>query len=72
MAVMVTSFKRTYASTLHLPGELFSIPLIPSAGHCRPMPLLETSGHSQVSLAQSILGSAALLGSKSLLLSPGF
>ena len=64
MAVMVTSFKRTCASTLQLPGELFSIPLIPSAGHCLPMPLLETPGHLPVSLAQSLLGS--------LLLSPRF
>ena len=35
----------------------------PAAGHCRPMPLLETPGHSQASLGQSLVGS--------LLLSPG-
>ena len=27
----------------------------PAAGHCRPMPLLETPGHSQESLSQSFL-----------------
>ena len=35
----------------------------PAAGHCRPTPLLETPGHSQASLGQSLVGS--------LLLSPG-
>ena len=35
----------------------------PAAGHCHPMPPLETSGHSQASLAQSLMGT--------LLLSPG-
>ena len=35
----------------------------PAAGHCRPMPLLETPVHSQASLGQSLVGS--------LLLSPG-
>jgi len=37
--------------------------LYSSAGHCRPVTLLETPGHSQASLAQSFVGS--------LLLSPG-
>ena len=55
--VMVTSFKRAYASTL-----VFSAP-DPAAGHCRPMSLPETPGHSQASLGQSLVGS--------LLLSPG-
>ena len=35
----------------------------PTAGHYGPMPPLETPGHSQASLAQSLVGS--------LLLSPG-
>ena len=57
MVVMATSFKRTYASTV-----VFSAP-DPTAGYCLPMPLPETLGHSQASLAQSVVGS--------LLLSPG-
>ena len=28
----------------------------PAAGHCRPMPLLETPEHSQESLSQSLVG----------------
>ena len=35
----------------------------PMAGHCQPTPLLQAPGHSQASLAQSLVGS--------LLLSPG-
>ena len=35
----------------------------PATGSCRPTPLLETPGHSQASLAQSLVGT--------LLLSPG-
>ena len=35
----------------------------PATGRCQPMPLLETPGHSQESLGQSLVGS--------LLLSPG-
>ena len=57
MAVMATSFKRTYASAV-----VFRAP-DPTAGHCRPMPLPETPGHAQASLVQSVVGS--------LLLSPG-
>ena len=57
MKIMVTSFKRTSACFL-----VFSA-LDPVAGHCRPMPPLQTPGHSQASLAQSLLGT--------LLLSPG-
>ena len=37
---------------------------LPHAGHCQPMPPLETPGHAQASLAQSLVGS--------LLFSPGF
>ena len=56
--VMATSFKRTYASTV-----LFSAP-DPAAVHCKPTPPPDTPGHSQASLAQSLVGS--------LLLSPRF
>ena len=55
--VMETSFKRTYSCT-----AVFSAP-DPTAGHCQPVPSLETPGHSQASLAQSLIGT--------LLLSPG-
>ena len=47
--VMVTFFRRIYAKTV-----VFSAP-DPKAGHCRPMPLLETPEHSQASLAQSLV-----------------
>ena len=57
MKIMATSFKRSHAGTATL-----SVPN-PAAGHCQPMPLLETAGHSQASLGQSPVGS--------LLLSPG-
>ena len=54
---MVTSFKRSHACT-----ATFGAPN-PAAGHQQLTPLLETSGHSQASLGQSLVGS--------LLLSPG-
>ena len=57
MKIMATSFKKSHAYTAAL-----SVPN-PAAGHCQPTPLLKTSGHSQASLDQSLLGS--------LLLSPG-
>ena len=57
VGVMVTSFKRTYARTV-----VFNAP-DPTGCHCRPTHLPEASGHSQASLAQSLMGS--------LLLSPG-
>ena len=57
MKIMVTSFKRFRANTATLSAP------DPTAGHCQPMPLLETPGCSQVSLGQSLVGS--------LLLSPG-
>ena len=48
---MATSFKRTYASIVvfHAPD--------PVAGSCQPMHPPETPGHSQESLAQSLVGS---------------
>ena len=51
---MVTSFQRTWGCTV-----VFSDP-DPAAGHCLPTPLPETPGHSQVNLAQSLLGSLPL------------
>ena len=57
MTVMVISFKRTFTCTVVLCAP------DPTAGCCWPMPSLETPGHSQASLAQSLVGT--------LLLSPG-
>ena len=57
MKIMVASFKMSQAwtATIRAPN--------PAAGHHWPMPPLETHGHSQASLDQSLVGS--------LLLSPG-
>ena len=57
MKIMATSFKRSHVciATLSAPN--------PAAGHHGPTPPLETPGHSQASLGQSLVGS--------LLLSPG-
>ena len=49
-----TSFKRTYAGTV-----VFNTP-DPKAGQCWPMTLPETPGHSQASVAQSLVGSLLL------------
>ena len=57
MKIMVTSFKRSHACTATLSAPN------PAAGHHRPIPLLETPGHSQASLGLSLVGP--------LLLSPG-
>ena len=54
MMVMATSFKRAYAKTV-----VFSAP-DPAAGHCQPTPLPGTLGHSQESLAESLVGSQLL------------
>ena len=63
LVVMATSFKRTYASTLRLSELLKSVP----QPRIRPQlttPPQETLGHSQASLAQSLVGSLLLsLGS---------
>ena len=48
--VIANSFKRTNACTI-----VFSAP-DPTAGHCIHMPPPETPGHSQASLAQSLVG----------------
>ena len=57
MKIMTTSFKwyHEFTATLSIPNSL--------AGHPWPTPLLETPGHSQAILGQSLVGS--------LLLSPG-
>ena len=55
MKIMATSFKRSMHA---LPRS------VPPASHRQPTPPLETPGHSQGSLGQSLVGS--------LLLSPGF
>ena len=57
MVIIATSFKRTNACTV-----VFSAP-DPTASHCIRTPPPETPGHSQASLAQSLV--------ESLLLSPG-
>ena len=55
--IMAASIKRSYAHTAALSAS------DPAAGHRRPMPLPETTGHLRASLGQSLVGS--------LLLSPG-
>ena len=52
--IMVTSFRRFYAcsATLSAPN--------PAEGHRRPTPPLESPGHSQASLGQSLMGSLLL------------
>ena len=57
MKIMATSFKRSHACTAALNAPN------PTAGHHQPTPPPETTGHSQASLGQSLVGS--------LLLSPG-
>ena len=55
---MATSFKKScaYTASLSAPDT--------AAGHCRLTPLLETPGHSQASLGQSLVGSLLIsLGS---------
>ena len=54
MKIMGISFKRSRACTATLTA------LNPAAGHHRPMPLLETPGHSRASLGQSPTGSLVL------------
>ena len=54
MKIMGISFKRSCACTATLTA------LNPAAGHHRPMPLLETPGHSRASLGQSLVGTLLL------------
>ena len=66
MVVMVTSYKGPYSSKPGLPGLLYSVLLTLRQAtvnpHLQPT-VQEAPGHSQASLAQSLMGS--------LLLSPG-
>ena len=54
MKIMETSVKKSHACTAALSA------LDPAAGHHYPMPPLETPGHSQTSLGQSLVGSLLL------------
>ena len=54
MKIMVSSFKKSHACTATLSAPN------PAAGHHQPMPLLETPGHSQASLGQSLVESLPL------------
>ena len=54
MKIMATSFKRSHAYTATLNATN------PAAGHLQPTPPLETPGHSQASLGQSLVGSLLL------------
>ena len=54
MKIMATSFKRSHAPTATLSAP------DPEAGHHWPMTPLETPGHSQASLGQSLVGSLLL------------
>ena len=55
MKRMVTSFKRSCASTAALSAPN------PATGHHQPMPLLETSGHSRASLVSLLWGHCSFL-----------
>ena len=54
MKIMVTSFKRSHACTAPLSAPN------PAAGHHQPTPMLETPGHTQASLGQSLVRSLLL------------
>ena len=60
MKIMVTSFKSAHTASLSAPNC--------ATGHCLPTPPLETPGHSQVSLCQSLGGGGSHC---SFLLGPG-
>ena len=55
MKIRVTSFKRSCAHT-----AILTTPT-PEAGHHPPIPSLETPGHSQASLGQSLVGHCSFL-----------
>ena len=65
MKIMATSLQRSHAHTA-TPSALN-----PVAGHPRPMPPLETPGHLQASLGQSLVGGGWGGGHCSFLLGPG-
>ena len=52
--IMATSFKRSHARTATLSAP------DPTSGHLQPTPPLETPGHSQASVGQSLVGSVLL------------
>ena len=54
MKIMVTSFKRSHACTAPLSAPN------PAAGHHQPTPMLETPGHTQANLGQSLVRSLLL------------
>ena len=54
MKIMVTFFKRSHACTAPLSAPN------PAAGHHQPTPMLETPGHTQASLGQSLVRSLLL------------
>ena len=54
MKIMATSFKMSHTCTATLSAPN------PAAGHCQPIPLLETPRHSWASLGQFLLGSLLL------------
>ena len=54
MKIIVTSFKRSWACTAALSAS------DPAAGHCWPTPPLETPGHSEAILGQSLVRSLFL------------
>ena len=60
MKIMVTSFRRTYCQHTTAPRTVVVRAPDLMAGHCQPMPLLETPGHSQGSLSQSLVVSLLL------------
>ena len=53
--IMVTSFKRSLSHTVELSAPS------PAVGHHRPMPPLETPGHSRASLGQPLWGHCSFL-----------
>ena len=73
MVVMVTSFEKGLCQQAASPRTVvFGAPDL-SAGHCQPTPSPETPGHSQASLAQSLVGSLLFLlgpGAHKVLLCP--
>ena len=55
MKIMVTSFKGSHACAAALSAPN------PAAGHCQPMPSLETPGHSQASWVSLLRGPCSFL-----------
>ena len=71
--VMVTSFEKDLCQQAASPRTVVFGASDLSAGHCQPTPSPETPGHSQASLAQSLVGSLLFLlgpGAHKVLLCP--